>query len=326
IWGYLTLTMVGMMALVLLVCAVPLFSQIAETAGLRDLLAQPTNQYAVVADTLTSGYDRYGVPLATVTHQVTTTQKNLDAALLKRNQVFFHDAAIVKISGSILKAKGGLVTPTTGQSLTFVGVSSRELATDARIVQGQMPQPASVLQIALTPTDAAHLHVSIGEMLTPQMGYPFQLQVVGLFLPLASNDAFLSIPQNTSQGQDGIPPDALVSAEGFLQALAQQAQIAGTGDEQLQLTGEVDWYYPIDHTHVTINQLNTMITTLSTLTQDGVLQRSGLPIDALTQYQTSVQITQVPIITISMLIIGLVLLFLLFIVELLVEMERATIA
>ena len=53
-WGLLLVTGVGMLAAVMLVCTVPLYSKIAMTAGLRDVL----NSYSQNGDIVVHGLSR----------------------------------------------------------------------------------------------------------------------------------------------------------------------------------------------------------------------------------------------------------------------------
>src|SRR5258708_36010596 len=49
-WGLLLITGIGIVAAVMLVCTVPLFSEIAMTAGLRGVLTSPSNNPSIYLD------------------------------------------------------------------------------------------------------------------------------------------------------------------------------------------------------------------------------------------------------------------------------------
>lgn len=316
VWGYLVLTGLGIVIPLVLVCVVPLFSQVAATSGMRDLLAQPSNQYASVSNDLSSAYDQYG-PTFDPVAQINKVTGQLDTALRRDSQPFFHDPAVIKLLGS---ASASSQKQSAAPGLSFVGLSSSALAAHIHLIQGHIPRPAPVLQIGLTPGIAARLHLTLGEIVTPQMGYPFAMQLVALFQPLSGHDSFIPLMTGPTQGVSSV--DVLVSSEGLLQL---SASLPHTAQRTLSLS-EVDWYYPINRDQLSIGQLDSMLSTFSLLAQNGVVSSYNLPIAALTQYQSSVQIAQVPVLTTSLLIIGIILLFLGFMADLLVEQEAGTIA
>jgi ABC-type lipoprotein release transport system permease subunit len=328
-WSTLGLTQMGVVISVLFVCVVPLFSQVAATAGLHDVLTLPENRMAVATN---SSSDT--VPLGQVQAALAQGTNTLNKGVFGHAGSYFHTAPIVTLSmAHIEPTQGTPAQSTPASSLTFVSISAGALANQVRMLQGHLPQQGATLQILLTPQAANYLHVHVGDVLTRAQGYPLDMRLVGLFqprgnattlLPPAANFFYYSDPKNLASGTAA----ALTSTEGLALALDASRRLQPSGSSVL--TGIVTWNYPIDQT-VTSLQLDNLITALSSLSlgqPGGTLTLSTIttPVGALQEYQQSIIVSSIPILSTSLLIIALLLLFLNFMVGLLVERESSAIA
>jgi ABC-type lipoprotein release transport system permease subunit len=331
-WSTLGLTLLGVLVSVLFICVVPLFSQVATTAGLHDVLSSPQNHFADVtnnvADTIPLGHIQAALA------QGTTTSNKI---FLENAGTYFHTNPIVTLSNVHIDAHDYTQTqPAPASQLTFASTSAAALASQVQILQGQLPQQQVTetngkLPIMLTKQAAAYLHVHIGTVLTRAQGYPLDMQLVALFqplvdamwLPTTNGFFYYRDPLNLTSGVI----TALTTTEAL--ALAADAQPQGSST----LTAVVAWNYAIDE-NVTSQQLPNLVTTLSSLrlqqwsgqTDTFSLSEIQTPLDALQRYQQGIAVSSIPILCTSILIIALLLLFLNFMVGLQVEREAGTIA
>jgi hypothetical protein len=150
----------------------------------------------------------------------------------------------------------------------LIGLSQANLPAHISILQGHLPQSADVLQIALTSEAATYMHVKVGDVLTQKQGYPFTMQVVGIFQPRTSVDTILPSEFLLFTGQEnkqtGIVT-ALVSSEGFIQA--DNALMQYEPQNHPWFLGSINWYYRSNQ-QVNIDQLNTMLATFAKLEQE----------------------------------------------------------
>ncbi len=341
-WSTLGLTQLGVLISVLFVCVVPLFSQVAATAGLRDVLTLPENRFA----TATSSSN--AVPWGHMQAALTQGTNTLNKTLFGQAGAYFHTSPIVRLNN--VRIKSTLTQATSTSALTFASISAVALANQVQILQGRLPrQVAEVdgkLQIMLMPQAANYLHTRVGAVLTRAQGYPLDMQLVGLFLPLAHgqngqnglvNGAPTLLPAASDFFSYNEPKDltsgaitALTTTEGLTLAVDAFGRTQSPGSSML--AASVTWNYPIDETMTSL-QLDNLVSTLSSLrppqtAQPGtfILSTITTPLNALQLYQQSMVVSSIPILCTSILIIALLLLFLNFMVGLLVEREASTIA
>ena len=332
-WGYLLLTVLGIVVSIVMVCLVPLFSQVAATAGLRDILARPENRYSNV--TL---YFRADPPLSSLPGLIRQNTQDLNKTFLNQLGRYYSEQPVITMgSASIYPVDANNTAQPTSSSplsLDLHALPAQNMAGHVQMVQGHLPGSGSdPLQIILTPDAASYVGAKVGDVLPPQAGIPFPVQLVGLFRPLTTSDPFLpstffTVPDPTKYQAIG---GALVTSEGFMAAA--QAFERTQPPNSYTFNGSLAWFYPINSERLDSTQLNDLTTTLTAMASDGFTASTGstveqvtLPTFALNQYQSSIQVASIPIVTTSVLIIGLILLFLGFMVELLVDREANAIA
>ena len=333
-WSTLGLTQLGVVISVLFVCVVPLFSQVAATAGLHDVLTLPTNRFVIVTNSPSDA-----VPLGHVQAALTQGTNALNKMVFGQAGAYFHTSPIVTLGNVYAKRTEGTPAPFTSTSaLTFASISAAVLADQVQLLQGQLPQQivgvGGNLPIMLTSPAANYFHVHVGDILTRAQGYPLDMRLVALFQPrgnatlLPTTDFFrYNDPKSLTSGMI----TALTTTEGLTQAVDALGRTQPAGSSMLAAT--VTWSYPIDEA-VTSLQLDNLVSTLSALHLEQAavqpatftLSTPKTQVDALLSYQQSVVVSSIPIFCTSVLILALLLLFLNFMVGLLVEREASTIA
>ncbi|GCE13685.1 FtsX-like permease family protein [Tengunoibacter tsumagoiensis] len=326
-WIPLFLTGSGICIAVLLACLLPLYSQVAATASLQDVFKQPGNQ----AVTVSTGR---GTQSATqLSKQLKDIRQQLDPVFLKQYATYFKTQPQLIIENTDI-VPGQTASQQSSSNLYFYGLQRETLASHTTLLQGQLPHSAAMLQVLLTPEAATFLGVHVGDTLPIQPGSPFPVQVVGLFQPQSPSDPFLQssfLTIQNAQKHKGLVT-ALVANEDFIAAT--EAFMQTQPADSYHLDGSFTWSYPIASGQLNSNQLESFQSALSTLQgywgrsyiDSFSLGSSSVPLEALTQFQSGVQVANIPLVTMGALIFMLLLVFLSFMVELLVERENATMA
>src|SRR5579884_177625 len=356
----LLLTCVGITAAVVIVCAVPLFSTVTTTAGLRTSLTATPTTSEITLDTTTQGLS-------------TGIVQNIQQQFAP---IIQHDLANYLGSSTAFTVQGSGFTvvspaPVKGAyTLNLFGTSIQQAASHINLVQGRLPQAASgEIETILTPETAQSLHVTVGSVITLRPDYytdtqemfggphrvgALQLHIVGLFNV---------IPDSFWHGQDFLPVSQdsqtsytlLVPGTSFLAALDSIAAAHNSNVVFSPQTYELTWRYYLDPSRVNIYQLSNLSEQLYHLQSDiaakaGPIQNQAqtngvivypymlqvslynpvpntyqLPATLL-QYNNRVAVVNVPIDILSLQIIVLILFFVSLMAGLLVERQTAAIA
>ncbi len=268
-WGLLVLTGIGMLAAVTVVCTVPLYSEIALTAGLRGVL----NATPQSAELTIQGYGHVVYP-ATVDQDYqelnAVMQQQLGAYLQSRSDLFIHMSQL------------NIAAPDADRrsELSLYGTPIQEATQHLQLVRGQLPQAQSpLLQIAITQQTATYLHVDVGSRITvdfffattefgssapEQLRVEVPLQVVGTVVP-NQGDAFWDGEQLDPTGAQGTPPSAfsaLMATDGFLNQMQQlfATHVVRDGTPFLDFAGPLlYWHYYLNVSAIGIPQLNDLI-------------------------------------------------------------------
>ncbi|MBO0793351.1 MAG: hypothetical protein J2P36_20695, partial [Ktedonobacteraceae bacterium] len=336
VWRLFLLITVGMIAAVVLVCSLPLFSQVNSTAGIRSAInsglfgkysfAQADSQVVSApaikqaTQRLTQGYQQIAGDAFHAAPDSTISLHNL--AIFQHNRVIPQHFFLLH------------------------GYDFGHIGPHIKLVQGRLPQANSNgLEIALTQGNAFSLNVQVGSTLTiftsrsgAAQPMPVQLTVVGIFSVNAPfedywhGDSFdVSI-----NSQTGVTTNmALVSNADLLSTFDRLAR--AHPDQSINFSAEYHWYYPFDEKAVTStntdqvqrqfqqlsSDLPTRITNEPFIT-DVSLANNGLKEllqDGLDQNSTS----QVPVIMLTILMLGLILLFISVMTEILVLRQAESI-
>lgn len=207
-WRLLLVTQLGVLAAVTLMCVIPLFSQVAMSAGLRLALegqANPLQTFGPVpfvgsgnTQLTQEQVELYtSAPTPDLIQQASQRVDQIMQAHLGRYLsgpgVFsLSTEAFPLVPGATSIDPGG-----TGGQLSLVAADPSQAAAHATVLSGTLPAAGSTdLQIALSPDTAAALHADVGSHVKLRLGIPLApgqpgvatgqiitLDVVGIFTP-----------------------------------------------------------------------------------------------------------------------------------------------
>jgi len=163
-WGLLFMTAIGMIAAVTLVCAVPLYSQIAATASLRGILSTPPSN----ADIVVRSNSRRISPsfIAQVTqHLDREFHKNLGTYLGTKQLTI--DTQPFELLTSAPGPHGSKILRPAHELIQLTGDAMDQAMSHLTLVQGRLPQESgSDIEIAISAQTASLLqltyHVGLG--------------------------------------------------------------------------------------------------------------------------------------------------------------------
>lgn len=360
-WRLLTLIGISIVVAAVLVCAVPLFSRLTITAGLRAALAADPDNTLLLA----SGYP------TTVSSTVLDSAQNtidLDARNFTGQYLSPASAPYMQMQGFRVlwqtnKAPDKANPRTADDTIDLLGTTPAVAAAQSKLLQGRWPQApsagaqgASTVEVALTADAAAQMGLAVGQSVPIAITYrqgqagPFtrtlNLSAVGIFtIPIRSDtfwnaNAFHPLPR----GQQGgfaykalIAPDALLAtldAFGLASSGGRQAGISTEGLNQFVIV------YRLDPTRIGVDNIDDLINELGQLQvaitgdfsggQD--ILGAGIHGDAFNQngalqrFRDRMMVPQMPVTIFLVESMALVLLFIGMMTDLLVEGQAGTIA
>ena len=184
-WSLLLTTGIGVIAAIVLVCSLPLFSDIMLTAGLRNVLRAQSNSAQV---------------LATINLPGISTQLVRQASAQVNSQIRGDTGRYIQGDPEleIETPPAGFVQPGPTFSMSLYGVSFSTARSHLHLLQGRLPiESGSRVEILLTRSAAKYLgNIKVGDSLTLQMNYltalvytsssagyslPLTVHVVGIF-------------------------------------------------------------------------------------------------------------------------------------------------
>ena len=224
-WRLLLVTSFGMVAAIVLVCAVPLYSQVTTTAGLRSTLASLGDNADI---TVRSTAQQISLSAIQSVQQELNkeVQQNLGPYLGPSPQFSVSTAGIPFHSQD---------SSQRGNQIELLGSAMQQVSPHLQLIQGRLPRTMSkTVEIVLTPDTARSLQVNVGTILNVSLLYDntkmgrleriLPLTVVGLFAPHLNDpfwhgNDFAAMPL----GESYTIYSALVSNEAFLSALTRIA-------------------------------------------------------------------------------------------------------
>jgi putative ABC transport system permease protein len=357
-WGLLLITGLGFVAAVMLACAVPLYSDVSMTAGLRSALTSSSTHADIVVQSFAEQINQQKI--VETTNILNREFKGKLGPYLSSPQ-FTIQTSVLPIDKKLLSSHGNATFINTDNQLQLYGTPMDQSASHLTLLQGRLPKTVSSgatnddLEIALSDESARSLSVTLGSVIYMKVALvyiptireehvlPFRL--VGIFKSPLANEAywhgndFLSVARGRPPfGPPGSIYMGLVSDEPFISIMTHITKYQGIGAVVLENPFNFDWYYGFDPARISINDLTTIVSAANTvqvdiannplLDQTPYLEKTqaSIPSDILDHYNNRIAIAQLPVISLLVLVLGLVLFFVSLMAELLVERQAATIA
>jgi ABC-type lipoprotein release transport system permease subunit len=281
VWLLLMMIGAGMVAAIIVVCAIPLFSAVMTTADLRNTLNASPQNTEITLDAATSGGS---------TQVVQGLQQQLDPYFQRHIGTYLERLTPLSISASGFTYDSP-TPPRETYEVNLFAVPIERATSHFTLLLGRFPQTTSgAIETILTPTEAASLHMSVGSVMKLHFSYTSQpqgagrqmvppgmlnLRVVGIVKITSQNDylwhgnTFQPIPEGQTSLFTLLIPDA-----SLLAALNQLATAAHTNAVFLPNGYELLWDYHLDTSRITYNQL-TDLTDRLTLLQADIQNRYG---------------------------------------------------
>lgn len=345
-WRMLFLVGLGMLTAVMVVCSVPLYTQIAMTAGLRAALAA-TDQST---DIVVRG-SAYGLPpdrIAQVTDSLSQEfQHNLGPYLLPGQFSFQSSPLNIMAPG----ADGQLAV--TGDQMTMTGEDLTRAASHVHFTQGHMPGSSmsdNTIEVALRAEFANDLHwgpgkliplrVSFGNALSAAEPEVFTLKVTGIFTLLKGNDTFWHGENflGFSTANDVNFVGGALASNDALASLFSQTQQEDSGGLVVTTSSTLVWYYSLDTSHIQINQVDTILNAIQHIQLDNSNNplindptalnhvQTYLPASSLNLYHDRLPIVQFPVTSLTLLVLALALFFVTLMAGILVDRQSGAMA
>lgn len=357
-WRLLSLIGISMVIAAILVCAVPLFSRLTITAGMRAALASEPDNSLLLA----SGY-----PTTVASALFRSAQNTIDGDVqsyvgqyISHTSAYYMQMQGFPILWQTNKAPVPANPRTQFDAMDLIGTTPAVATTHSKLMQGRWPQTSSAgantVEIALTANAAKQMGLAVGQTIPISLTYhqdpggsfkrTLTLSIVGIFTIPARLDTFWNA--NTFQplpreGRGGYSYKALVSPDALL-ATIDALGLASSGGKQagVILEGLTQFVtaYRLDATRLSADNLDDLINQLNQLqvaiTDDfagaqyiigtGIHGDAFNPNGALQRFRDRMVVPQMPVTVFLVESMALVLLFISMMTDLLVEGQSDAIA
>lgn len=356
-WRLLVITGLGIVAAVMLVCAVPLYSDVSQSIGLRGVISTSYQSSDILVSSVSAVPSKARIDQTT--SRLTAEFNNKLGPYLKPLEFSIHVPPSPIYSDRPTPCSGHAVPYLTCNSIEFIGASMAQANSHLRIVQGRLPQDNSQvsntepeLDIALSQDLATHYHFTWGSTITTGFSISLpptvhivtlvKLHVVGIFT-FNVNDPYWH--GNTYEGatEFGIPSREIYTALASNNALltlfdAGFANAAAVSGSSLDQPVDLSWYYPLDPSRIVINNLDGILNQINSVQVDvsnnptynqGLYMSQAtvvLPSDILQRYHDRIAVAQVPVLSMLAFVLALVLFFVSMMSDFLVERQSDSIS
>ncbi|HEU5370566.1 MAG TPA: FtsX-like permease family protein [Ktedonobacterales bacterium] len=333
----------GVVMAVALISAVPLFSTVSLTAGLRAVLNATPQDHEVFLSANARGLDKQSFAQLIDQPLHDFIRQQLGSYISTPPEFILQTPGIDMIAS----------TPGKGSDqMALLGFDPQQAASHARVLQGRLPQPTSAdLEIALNQHTADALHAAVGATISLNFSYQgaepqtITLHVVGIFAPNSNDPFWQGYSFDPTPEGAFISYTALMSTNTFLGMLTR----IGNGSAVLFYENQeplLNWYYYLDVNRISINGLDDLIARLaSAQTQlanifanygqvylfehaqlsGPALETYGAP-STIERYRDRASAVTIPADILAVQILALVLFFISMIADLLVERQAEAIA
>ncbi len=335
-WRMLLVVGTGILAAVVLICIVPLYSQVSMSAGLRDTLAaSPTDSFITV----------HSVSYQVVPSSIQDFQGQLTPIMQQNMGPFLKKSPVLSVQGQF-----SVNSPTSNEFITFIGTPVENALPHVKLLAGRLPAPRSYgIEIAITQDAASRLNLHVGSAISVVVNFTvandeqassyLPLYITGIFDLPQSNDPFWHGQNFQTQpvGAYGISFPAIASNGTLLSVFNRFTTNPTLNGGYLSTPLDLYWYYDFDYARLDSNKLNDLLNGLNT----ALNQMAGAPpndppfvthtlstgpIDLLQLYSNRINVLRVPLESISLLIVALLIFFVSLMTDLLVERQAPAIA
>jgi hypothetical protein len=351
-WRLLLVAELGIVAAVLLLCAVPLFSRVATSAGMRAALASGSNGISFVGRSSpvvasSSAGSGYTISIIVYTQQPSASLRNAAGQTL--TPIVRHYLGPYLTGGSHFSVQTvPFPVNAAGRApsalVQLVGADLPADAGDYPITQGRLPDAGSGdLEIAVPAAQAQPLGITPGYVLSLNIPGPspsphtLKLRVVGLLVHQAASGLFgLGGGPVEVGGPNGpvTPITVLAANDALLRVLSGTASVTTVaGGPPIMLI----WSFSLDLTHLSVDDLD-RLTGVATPLQNAIQgQLSGVdgaqgayadlqPIYVLSAFAVRAALLQIPVGLLLLQVVGLVLIFVRLMADILVDRQAEAIA
>ena len=363
-WRLLTLIGISMVIAAILVCAVPLFSQLTITAGLRGTVAADPDNSLLIA----SGYAQ------TVSSDVLRSfHGTIDADVQNYVRPYLRPPSaqyLIMQGFPLLWPRGNpptssnqppTVNPRTSRdTMSLIGAPPDLVLAHGKLMQGRWPQAsgdvANTVEIALSADNARQMGLTVGQSVPMSFAYHLSqsgsftrtltLNVVGIFTIPTRIDTFWNASTFHSLplgGQGGFGYQALVSPDALLATVDMLGRLSSAGQQvgvMPQGTNLLVVEYHLDDRRITTDNVDNLIGELGALQvaiADDFAGGQAIigtsingdafnPNGALQHFRDRAVVPQVPVSIFLVQAVALVLLFIAMMTDLLVEGQSDAIA
>src|SRR6266571_2147178 len=167
-WGLLLITGLGFVAAVMLACAVPLYSDVSMTAGLRGALTSSSANANIVVQSFAEQINQQKID--GTTYALNQEFKGKLGPYLSSPQ-FTIQTSVLPIDTKILSSHGSVTFKDTDNQLQLFGSTLGQSASHLTLLQGRLPKTVSTaatnddLEIALSDESARSLNVALGSVI-----------------------------------------------------------------------------------------------------------------------------------------------------------------
>ncbi len=283
-WRLLLVVGVGILFAVILICTVPLYTQVAISAGIRDSInATPEGSFITVSSV--SG-QLAAQPIQGIQQELTQEFQTDMGQLISASPQFSIQALDLNLLAPPKEFKGA--------HLNLIGEDMSGAASHLQLLQGRLPRDtgsSSVIEVALVAQSAKTLNVTIGSTMPVQAfagNLPpseaslrnITLRVVGIFQLRSDSDLYWHYEDFQVAQAIHSPPTfkGLVANQGLLNVFGQLGtnQIFQENAVTYIAPPQLYWYYPIDVTQVNVLNLGQLVSGMDT----ALTNTSNAPVDS----------------------------------------------
>lgn len=256
--GMLLMVWIGMLAVVTLICSIPLYVHVTTTAGLRGI-------FSIDQDS----------PYITVHTSFFVSGSNVDVQSPEMAEALPNSDITPYLNKPPQLVLQQRIPIDTNSAFTVTAYSMQQAASHMHLVKGKLPDAhSSDLQVAITPSTADALNVQVGYQIVVPIGYTsdplysrntidqqkLSFTVVGLYTADVAHDPFWHEQENApSITRIVSPPATKIYTFGIasLDTIESYYAKANTQHPGLFVSAPFDafWYYHVNTTQIDVNQI-----------------------------------------------------------------------